>query len=358
MGTRPDVEIVGASFAGLACAQACAARGLDTAVWERKRDAGEGVRTTGILVKEAADELDPPIGLTRALHAVRLYGPSLRWVDLEAPGYHFLATDTPELLRTLALRAQDAGADIRWGTSFRPPRCAPILVGADGPRSTVARMSGLGINRRFLSGVEHELTGVRGVEERLHVFLDSELAPGYIAWVVPGVGITQVGLASRRPGRPRLDAFMRRISAVFDLTDCRRVATRGGLIPVGGTVRQFARRDVVLVGDAAGIVSPLTAGGIHTALGSGRAAGLAIASHLHHGGPTPDIALTGTYPTFTWKRMLRRAMDLEPPNALVDLAFGSPRFREFARAIFFHHRGLLSSQAWIDLVGVRRSTPM
>ncbi len=87
-------------------------------------------------------------------------------------------------------------------------------------------------------------------------------------------------------------------------------------------MRQFARRDVVLVGDAAGIVSPLTAGGIHTALGSGRAAGLAIASHLHHGGPTPDIALTGTYPTFTWKRMLRRAMDLEPPNPLVDLAFG------------------------------------
>lgn len=354
MPTRPDVEIVGASFAGLACAQACAARGLDTVVWERKRDAGEAVRTTGILVKEAADELDPPVELTRTLHAVRLYSPSLDWVDLEAPGYRFLATDTPELLRSLAGRAQDVGADIRWGAPFRPPRLAPILVGADGPLSGVARAAGLGVNRRFLTGVEYELTGVRGVEERLHVFLDSELAPGYIAWVVPGVHTTQVGLASRRSGKPPLDAFMRRISDVFDLSDARRVATRGGLIPIGGTVRRFARPDVVLVGDAAGIVSPLTAGGIHTALGSGRAAGLSIVSHLMDGGPTPDVALRGTYPTFTCKRVMRRAMDLEPPNALLDLALGSPRFRDMARTIFFHHRGLLSGDAWLDLMHARR----
>ncbi|HEY6567937.1 MAG TPA: NAD(P)/FAD-dependent oxidoreductase, partial [Actinomycetota bacterium] len=299
--TRPDVEIVGASFAGLACAQACAARGLETVVWERKHDAGEAVRTSGILVKEAADEFDPPVELTRTLHAVRLYSPSLDWVDLEAPGYRFLATDTPELLRTLARRAQDTGADIRWGSPFRPPRLAPILVGADGPLSGVARATGLGVNRRFLTGVEYELTGVRDVEERLHVFLDSELAPGYIAWVVPGVNITQVGLASRRSGKPPLDAFMRRISDLFDLSDARRVATRGGLIPIGGTVRRFARRDVVLVGDAAGIVSPLTAGGIHTALDSGRTGGQAIASHVLDGGPPLDLALRGTYPSFTWK---------------------------------------------------------
>ena len=249
------VEIVGASFTGLACAQACAARGLRTVVWERKRDAGEAVRTTGLLVKEAADELDPPLELTRKIHGVRLYGPSLAWVDLEAPGYYFLATDTPELLRSLARRAEDAGADIRWGQAFSGERAAPMLVGADGPRSHVARSARLGINRRFLTGVEVELADVGGVEDRLHVFLDSRLAPGYIGWVVPGVGITQVGLASSRPGRPPLDAFLGRVSTLFDLTTARRVGSRGGLIPVGGRVRPFASRDVVLVGDAAGVVS-------------------------------------------------------------------------------------------------------
>ena len=56
-GTRQfdfDVLIVGASFAGAACAIAAAQRGLRVCVLERKRDPGEKLRTTGIIVKEAA----------------------------------------------------------------------------------------------------------------------------------------------------------------------------------------------------------------------------------------------------------------------------------------------------------------
>jgi digeranylgeranylglycerophospholipid reductase len=257
-----DVEIVGAGFAGVACARTCASRGLRTLVWERKREPGHAIHTTGLLVKEAADEDEPPPEITRRIHGVRLYAPSLRWIDLDAPGYYFLATDTPALLRVMALRAEEAGAEIRCGARFPGMRSAPVLVGADGPRSSVARAAGLGTNRRFLAGVEAEFVGVRGVQERLHVFLDSQLMPGYIGWVVPGVGITQVGLACRADTSPDLGRFLRRVAGLFDFGSAHRVATRGGLIPVGGTVRPFATRDVVLVGDAAGVVSPLTAGGI------------------------------------------------------------------------------------------------
>ena len=344
-----DVEIAGASFAGLACARTCAARGLRTVVWERKRDPGHGVRTTGLLVKEAADEEDPPLETTRRIHGVRLYGPSLRWIDLDSPGYYFLATDTPALLRAMAERAEAAGAEIRCSQEFRvSSRSGRVLVGADGPRSRVARDMRLGVNRAFLSGVEAELSGVQNVEERLHVFLDSRLAPGYIGWVVPGVGITQVGLAARTPARPDLARFIERISTVFDLSAAGRVGTRGGMIPVGGPVRPFATRDVALVGDAAGLVSPLTAGGIHTALRSGRTAGIAIASHLLDGGPALDRALLGAYPRSIRKRSMRAAMDLHPPNALIDLALDNPSFRAIARAVFFHHRSLMSPTAWLE----------
>jgi digeranylgeranylglycerophospholipid reductase len=348
---RPHVEIVGASFAGLACAHACAVRGVRTIVWERKRDPGEAVRTTGLLVKEAAELLDPPPELTRKIRAVRVYAPSLRSVDLEAPGYYFLATDTPGLLRMLARRAEEVGADLRWAEAFDPARRPPMLVGADGPRSTVARAAGLGRNHRFLTGIEVEFEGVRDVEDRLHVFLDPRLAPGYIAWIVPGVGdITQIGLAGTRAGRPQLDRFLDRISGTFDLSSARRVGNRAGPIPVGGTVRPAVGRGVVLVGDAAGVVSPLTAGGIHTAIDTGRAAGLAIADHVVDDGPPPEIALRGVYPTFVWKRLMRRTMDLPVPEAVVELAIGSASFRALARTVFFHHRGLRSAEAWRDLV--------
>ncbi|HVF08400.1 MAG TPA: NAD(P)/FAD-dependent oxidoreductase, partial [Actinomycetota bacterium] len=309
-------------------------------------------------VKEAADEEDPPLDLVRRIHGVRLYGASLRWVDLDAPGYYFLATDTPGLLRSMAERASTAGADIRCGRVFEPAsRTGRVLVGADGPTSGVARHAGLSPNGRFLAGVEAEFEGVGGLAERLHVFLDSHLAPGYIGWIVPGVGITQVGLAVRAPARPDLARFLTRVSAVVDLAEARRVGTRGGLIPVGGRVRRFATRDTVLVGDAAGLVSPLTAGGIHTALRSGRAAGIAIAGHLLDAGPSPDNVLRDAYPTFAWKLPMRLAMDLNPPNALIDLGLASPRLRAIARALFFHHRGLLSAEAWRDLGPAAMSRP-
>jgi digeranylgeranylglycerophospholipid reductase len=350
-----DVEIVGGGFAGLTCARVCAERGLDTVVWERKRDPGSSVHTTGLLVREVADDERTPLAHTKKIRGVRLYAPSLRWIDLDAPGYYFLATNTPAFLRSLARRAAEAGADVRCGGAA-PPRSGRILVGADGARSGVARAAGLGRNRHFLSGVEAEFVGVRGVAERLHAFLDSNVAPGYIGWVVPGLGVTQVGLASRRPAIPRLGRFLRIAASVFDFGSARQVGTRGGLIPVGGPVRPVASRDVALVGDAAGLVSPLTAGGIHTAIGSGRAAGVAIAASLLDGGPPLDRALRSAYPRFGGKVALRRAMDLRPPNALVDLAFDSRPFRAAAQIVFFHHRMLLSSDAWRDIVFQPRRT--
>ena len=96
-----DCVIVGASFAGLACATALARAGLRVTVLERKSDPGEKLHTTGIIVKDAIDHIvlldGLPAELIHRIDGVRLYAPNLRHVDLAAPGYYFLATDTPNL---------------------------------------------------------------------------------------------------------------------------------------------------------------------------------------------------------------------------------------------------------------------
>ena len=361
-----DLIIVGAGFAGLACAQSAARRGLRTWVLERKPVVGARVHTTGLLVKEAAEEWDVPLRLTRKIHGVRLYAPSLAHVDLDSPGYYFLATDTPALLRWFAREAQRTGAVIVTGRPFESARRitngvelldsglrARYLVGADGPKSCVARDFQLGVNREFLAGVEVELQDVRGVEpDRLHCFLDSELAPGYIGWVIPGVGAaTQVGLACRRPFHPDLRAFRTKIEKLFDFSRAQIVGRRGGLIPVGGRIECFSGDNVLLTGDAAGLVSPLTAGGIHTALESGWRAGHAVAEFLLDGGVEPGRALRARYPAFSWKRWLRRALDFDPPNGLYDWALTTPALRAVARLVYFHKRGLLSSGGWSEVLG-------
>jgi len=360
-----DIGIVGAGFAGLACARVAARRGLRVLVLDRKAAAGTHVHTTGLVVKEAAERWEIPAALTRRVPGIRLYAPALAHVDLSAAGYYFLATDTPALLRWLAREATRAGAHVRFARPWTGARYdadrlviaaagerVRFLVGADGARSRVAADFRLGVNAAFLHGVEGEFRGVEGMAaDRLHCFLDGTLARGYIGWAVPGVdGLTQIGLACRRPQRADLDAFVTKVATVFDLTNARRVGTRAGLIPVGGPVSPIAADRVLLVGDAAGFVSPLSAGGIHTALESGAAAAHAIADHLLEGGPAPARVLTRQTPSFATKRLLRALYDRGVPDAAFDALLSTRAFTALARSVYFHHRGLRSAAGWRDLV--------
>ena len=138
-----------------------------------ERAPGERIHTTGLVVKEAAERWEIPSALTRRVHGIRLYSPSLRTLDLASSGYYFLATDTAALMRWLTREAARSGAHVRFGRPYRAgdgAGAARYLVGADGPRSGVAREFGLGTNRRFLVGVggpgEQSRQGERAQAER------------------------------------------------------------------------------------------------------------------------------------------------------------------------------------------------
>lgn len=363
-----DAVIVGASFGGAACALAAARAGLRVCVLERKRDPGIKLHTTGIIVKEAAEQTwlnRAPLELVRHVERVRLYAPNLRNLALAAPGYYFLTTDTPNLMRWLADELRTNGVELRLQQSFldatRTARQAQegrsdgwlveglgrtrYLIGADGAKSRVAERAGLARVRDFLYGIEFEFAGALLREpDALHCFISKRYAPGYIGWVAQNPTGVQLGLALRhktsRTGVPDIDGFLLRVRDLIGLPkDAMPTATRAGLIPCGGPVSPMSAPGVMLTGDAAGIVSPVTAGGIHSAWQHGWTIGEAIAQHLRGNGPPPEQVAAGAVPRFRTKRALRWAFDHLQADWPFDLLLYSAPLRWAAEQVYFHKRG-------------------
>jgi flavin-dependent dehydrogenase len=232
--------------------------------------------------------------------------------------------------------ARACGVDVRLGTLFEqalwingrwevpvtqgPCITATYLVGADGPHSRVAKALGLSRNTRFLYGVEHEYQGARMAPDLLHCFVDRQLAPGYIGWALEGVDL-------------------RKIAPVVTPGNAPPVAVRAGMIPCGGVLPRVSRERALLVGDAAGMVSPVTAGGIHTALLHGQRAGEAVARFVRREVGDPATWFVRGYPGFRLKRTLRWAFDHFQSDWMFNRLLGTPQMRRMAELVYFHRKG-------------------
>ncbi len=355
--TAPDFDlaVIGGGFAGLEAARVAAERGLKTVVLEAKPEIGARLHTTGIFTKEAMALLPLPPALTQRVDGVRLYGPSRKSVDLFADDYWFTTTDTGAVLRWMADQAQEAGATVRTRakvadgareddrvrlTAGGETLSARWVLGADGAHSRAARLFGLGLNSRFLVGVEREYDGADALDPRfLHCVLDSRTAPGYIAWAAQAPGFVQAGLAVSHGRKPDMERFAREAETRFGLDPEGITERRAGVIPCGGIVKPWSTDRVTLIGDAAGLVSPMTGGGIHLAIDVGRRAGDATAAHLNDQGPDPAEVIAPHLPKMGVKVAMRRMLDLAPANPLLDFALSTPMFRAFAKRVYFHKGG-------------------
>jgi len=288
-----DVLVVGAGLAGLHTARLLALQGFDVLVCERRGSLDVGIRTTGIFVRRTLEDFAlPECHLGPAVRRVVLYPPSLRGpVELVSGRDEFRVADMGGIYAHARAQAELAGARVRLGVTY-PAKdiTARFTIGADGARSTVARRLGLDVNRRLIIGVEEMFpVGAATRAPTFHCVVDPRLAPGYLAWVIDDGHEAHVGLAGQadRLAAP-LPRLLRSFRAGFpDMpTPIGPVRRRGGPIPVGGVLRRIACADGLLVGDAAGAVSPLTAGGLDPCLRMSQLAAAVTGDYLRTGDPT------------------------------------------------------------------------
>lgn len=298
-----DVLVVGAGLAGLHTARLLAGRGLKVVVVDRRRSLSTGIRTTGIFVRRTLDDFDLPEHLLGpGIRDVLLYPPSRRApIRLTSDRDEYRVADMAAVYEHAHRAAESAGAQVLLGARYvdasmgsvrfagAEPVTARFIVGADGARSQVARDLGLDVNRRFLVGAEivHPVAS-RAAIPMFHCVLDPRVAPGYLGWVIDDGRHAHVGVAgypdAMRTGiRHLLDAFA--ADAPGRAVPTGPVERRGGPIPVGGVLRRLACPAGLLVGDAAGAVSPLTAGGLDPCLRMSELAAGLTARYLRSGDP-------------------------------------------------------------------------
>jgi digeranylgeranylglycerophospholipid reductase len=191
--------------------------------------------------------------------------------------------DRCRLDREMAQRAADAGAEFLLKTSVSGIQGSALLtrgirgreeipfrlvIAADGPRSSIARMLGLRRPEIYLGGVQAEVPC--RVDPR-YVELHPNASPDFFGWVIPiSATRARIGLCAKEHAKEHLDRFVARYGG-----SCTHLVS--GVIPLGVMPRTYGHR-VLFVGDAAGFPKPTSGGGIYTGIRSAKhAAEVAVA---------------------------------------------------------------------------------
>jgi len=359
-----DVVIIGAGLAGLQCAKQLSQRGAKILLVDRKTDLTRGVHTTGIFVRKTFEDFDFPAGtLGKAVRNVTLYSPKLKKLNLQSNKDEFRVGKMGLIYKNFLQDCLENGVEFKFGTRYVSTEMlkgetivklekkgvefevkTKVLVGADGANSRVAKDLKLDENKEWIVGYEEvfHLTNSNS-EPRLHCFLDAKLAPGYLAWIADdgeeihiGVG----GYAADFNPREALKLFKEKTANLFDLKNAELVETRGGRIPVGGVLRKIANENGLLIGDAAGAVSPLTAGGLDPCMRLSAMAANIIAERLECDNSNVLLAFSGELfrARFISRLWMRRIISVFTNQTLLELGFAFLRGkigRKLAKHVFF-----------------------
>lgn len=359
-----DAVIIGAGLAGLQCARLLSGQGAKILLVDRKNDLTKNIHTTGIFVRKTLEDFDFPAGtLGRAVRNVTLYSPKFKALNLESEKDEFRVGKMGVLYEFLLGECLENGAEFQCGTRYvsaeildgesiielekkgtRFQVAAKILIGADGTNSRVAKDLKLDENKEWIVGYEEVFKCSNANREpRLHCFLDGELAPGYLAWIADDTEEIHIGVggyAANFKPRAALKLFRKKTEKLFDLSGAKLIETRGGQIPVGGILRKIAGENGILIGDAAGAVSPLTAGGLDPALRLSKFAAEIVLERLKTGNPKILLNYSGDLfrARFVSRLWMRRIIRTFTNQKLLEAGFLFLRGKigqKFAKHIFF-----------------------
>lgn len=315
MDIETDIVVVGAGPGGSLAAREAAKHGVKVLLIDKKAEIGSPKRCAEGVSKSGLEKLGinpDPRWIARTSTGVRLVSPDQTsvWMDedtIDLPESGFvlerkvfdkhMAMDAARagakiMIRTRAtgLERVDDGIVITAENMGKEIKIhAKIVIAADGPESRVGRWAGLDCNTKFdnmESCVQYEMAGLEMENNNVIQLYFGSVAPGGYTWIFPkGDDIANVGIGvlkthTDKTAIEHLDEFIKNCP---ETQNAQAVEINMGGDPVGGLIKERVGDNILVVGDAAGFVNPLTGGGINSALESGAYAGIVAADAIESG---------------------------------------------------------------------------
>ncbi len=299
-----DVVVVGGGPSGATAAHDLATAGLRVALLDK---AGRIKPCGGAIPPRLIEDYEiPDDQIVARITTARMISPTGRAVDIPIENGFVGMVDRDPFDEFLRKRAADAGAERVTGTFLRilrgdatavlyrdkatgEERHLPtrLVIGADGARSNVARGEVPGGDKIPYVIAYHEIIRSPGKTEgydplRCDVIYDGAISPDFYGWVFPHGDQASVGMGTGVNGVDLKKATAAlRVSAGLD--GCETLRREGAPIPLEPLRRWDNGRDVLLAGDAAGVVAPSSGEGIYYAMTGGRVAATAAQAALASG---------------------------------------------------------------------------
>ncbi|MEX0280186.1 MAG: geranylgeranyl diphosphate reductase [Arenibacterium sp.] len=300
-----DAVIVGGGPSGATAAHDMATSGYKVALLDR---AGRIKPCGGAIPPRLIADFDiPDEQLVAKINTARMISPTGRKVDIPIENGFVGMVDRGPFDEYLRQRAAEAGAVRITGTFVKVEResngtrvvyrekatgevhslSTRFIIGADGARSNVARSEVPGGDQVPYVIAYHEIIEAPGTTDhyspdRCDVVYDGAISPDFYGWVFPHGQSASVGMGSMVPEVDVKQATAD-LRVASGLADCKTIRKEGAPIPLKPLDRWDNGRDVVLAGDAAGVVAPSSGEGIYYAMMGGRVAALAVIAALGTG---------------------------------------------------------------------------
>ncbi len=291
-------------------ARAAAENGVDVIFIEEHPVAGtpvycaEGLSIGGI--EDGGLEAMPPY-VSQQITKARIVAPNGNTVDLTSDDWTGYTLNREVFDKALADNAEKAGARLMTGTRATGVIMdgrrvvgvkaildgedieffAKVVIGADGHWSIIRRSAGLDrYFRDYVTCAQYRLGGLDLEDPSVNEFwMGERYAPGGYAWVFPkSREAANVGLGVRvRHTKPPIDYLKDFVAQDPRFRNAKILSKGGGICPVSGTLDRIVADGLMLVGDAAGQLIPMTGAGIHSSIEAGKMAGRVAAEAVKEG---------------------------------------------------------------------------